>query len=294
MKTVVAIVVNYNAGAWLERSVSALLASRYPVQVYVVDNASVDNSLALVREKFADSANLHLVENKENLGFSAANNIVLNSASADYYVLINPDCIVETGTIGYMVESMDQDPQAGLAGTRILNEDGSAQKTSRRRFPTPENTFVKTLGLGRWFGEREKYANYDFGDQDDNGQKQYVEAISGAFMVVSQDALKQVGGLDEGYFMHCEDLDWCKRFWLHGHKVAFYPGSSVVHGKGGSSQSSPYRVNWHLHNGMLRFYKKFYRSEYPALVSGLVYCAVTGRYLLSNGKIFLGRLFGKR
>ena len=90
--------------------------------------------------------------------------------------------------------------------------------------------------------------------------------------------------------MHCEDLDWCKRVWLQGLKVAFYPNASVIHGKGKSSQSNPYRVNLYLHKGMLRFYKKFYRTQYGILTSALVYTGIGVRYCLSSVRIFLKRL----
>ena len=294
MKSVVVIVVNYNSGPWLERCVSSVLSSDYPLQLYIVDNASSDQSVDKCRSLLGQFENFHLIENQTNLGFAKANNLVLNTTKADYYVLINPDCMVEKETIGYLVGMMQQDHQVGLAGASISNEDGSPQKTSKRKFPTPENSFVRVLGLGRWFAGDSKFSDFDIGQASSTQGKEYVEAISGAFMVVSAEALNQVGGLDEGYFMHCEDLDWCKRVWLHGFKVAYYSAANVVHGKGKSSQSSPYRVNWYLHKGMLRFYRKFYRSHYSKIVSVLVYLGVSVRFCLTNVRIFLRRLFLKR
>ena len=299
MKTVVAIVVNYNSGLWLERCVESILSSDYDVDLYVVDNASSDDSLHKIKSISHDLEKLHLIENLDNLGFAKANNIVLNTTSADYYVLINPDCIIEKETIGFLVDQMQLDQQVGLAGVRILNEDGTPQKTSKRRFPTPENTLVRVLGLSKLFKNKEKYSDFDYGDKfeateiSNHNNKQFVEAISGAFMMVSSDALNHVGGLDEGYFMHCEDLDWCKRFWLHGYKVAFYSEAVITHVKGKSSQARPYRVNWYLHKGMLRFYRKFYRKHYGKLISTAVYLGIIGRYAATNFKIFLSKTFSR-
>lgn len=294
MKSVVVIVVNYNSGHWLEACVNSVLASDYPLQLYIVDNASTDHSLDKCKSLLARFDNLHLIENQRNLGFAKANNQVLNTTPAEFYVLINPDCMVEKGTIGYLVDSMLDDAQVGLAGARILNEDGSTQKTSKRKFPTPENSIFRMLRMNRWFSEKSKYSDFDLGGASAMQEGEYVEAISGAFMVISAQALDQVGGLDEGYFMHCEDLDWCKRIWLSGLKVAFYPAASVIHGKGKSSQSNPHRVNWHLHKGMLRFYKKFYRSEYGRTVSLLVYIGVGVRFCLTSMKIFLYRTINRQ
>ena len=290
MKSVVVIVVNYNSGHWLEACVNSVLASDYPLQLYIVDNASTDQSLDKCKSFLQKFDNLQVIENQNNLGFAKANNLILNTIQADYYVLLNPDCMVQKQTIGYLVGMMQQDNQVGLAGANILNEDGSAQKTSKRNFPTPENSFFRVLGLSRWFSKKSKYADFDIGQSPGTQDKEFVEAISGAFMVVSADALNQVGGLDEGYFMHCEDLDWCKRVWSHGLKVAFYPGASVVHGKGKSSQSNPYRVNWYLHKGMLRFYKKFYHGKYGKIVSVFVYLGICIRFCLMNVKIFFARI----
>jgi len=287
--------VNYNAGLWLERCIEAVLQSNYVIDLYVVDNASSDDSFQNIKDRYANSKNLHLIENKENLGFAKANNIVLNTTNADYYVLINPDCIVEPQTVGCLVNEMQLDQQVGLAGVKILNEDGTPQKTSKRRFPTPENTFTRTLGISHFFKNKEKFADFDYGDQSESEQsgKQFVEAISGAFMMVSQESLNHVGGLDEGYFMHCEDLDWCKRFWLHGYKVAHYPQVTVTHIKGKSSTTRPYRVNWYLHKGMLRFYRKFYRKHYGRIVSSFVYIGILGRYGVTNFKIFVNKIFSR-
>ena len=177
MKSVVVIVVNYNSGHWLEACVRSVLVSNYPLQLYIVDNASTDQSLDQCKLLHDRHDNLHLIENRENLGFAKANNLVLNTVQADFYVLINPDCKVQEQTIGHVVEMMCQDHQIGLAGASILNEDGTPQKTSKRKFPTPENSFVRMLGLSRWFSDDSKYSDFDLGQTSVMHDVEYVEAI---------------------------------------------------------------------------------------------------------------------
>jgi len=158
---------------------------------------------------------------------------------------------------------MNEDPTIGLASCRVLNEDGTLQTTCRRRFPTPWSAFVRMSQLGRMFKTSPKFADFDYGTSvNEDDPVETVEAISGAFMVARMEAVRQVGLLDEEYFMHCEDLDWCKRFELHNLKVAFVPCASVLHAKGVSSQSRPVGVLYTLHIGMNRFFDKFYQTEY--------------------------------
>ncbi len=280
-KSVTAVIVNYNSGEWLEKSVTSLLDSSMPLTVYVVDNHSRDGSVQAVRRIDAPGQ-IHIIENKENRGFAAANNQVLSEVESDYYVLINPDCTARRETVEKVVEAMEHDPGIGLASCLIRDPDGAIQKTCRRKFPTPWSGLVRTLGLDRVTRNNPVFANFDLGGQAPGEGVEYVEAVSGAFMVARGAAMRDVGVLDEDYFMHCEDLDWCMRYWKSGYKVAFVPGVEVVHAKGGSSSSNKWRVNWHLHRGMIRFYRKFYREKYPLAVMWLVFAGVGFRFLLKS------------
>lgn len=255
------IVVNYNSGKWLVRSVtSALEFSEGPVTV--VDNSSQDSSV-FDAQKQIENSRLHWQLNDKNIGFAAANNQVLEQIESEYAVLMNPDCELNSNSLRPIIEQMSKDTAIGLASCRILNEDGSLQITCRRRFPTPWSAFVRMTKLNRLFPNNPKFSDFDYGDRVDVSKVvEHVEAVSGAFMVARMAAVKQVGVLDEGYFMHCEDLDWCKRFELSGWKVAFVPAASVVHAKGVSTKSRPIGVLYTLHTGMNRFIDKFYRTEY--------------------------------
>jgi len=170
-----------------------------------------------------------------------------------------------------ILDAFEQDETIGLASCRILNEDGSLQATCKRRFPTPASALARMLQLHRLFSGSGKFENFDYGNTaKENDGIEYVEAVSGAFMVVRKTALQEVGLLDEEYFMHCEDLDWCKRFEQCGWKVAFVSEASVMHAKGISSASRPIQVLRTLHAGMDRFFDKYYQSDYSWLTRKIV------------------------
>lgn len=255
------IIVNYNAGDWLQRSVGSAL-DYSDGGVTVVDNLSHDSSVTDARVVF-DNIRLEWQLNDQNIGFAAANNQVLKGLECDYAVLMNPDCEINQDSLTHILAAMQLDSKIGLASCRILNQDGTLQTTCRRRFPTPWSALVRILKLDRLFPNDPKFSNFDYADGlDANSPVEQIEAISGAFMVARMSAVRQVGLLDEDYFMHCEDLDWCKRFELNHWKVAMVPAAAVTHAKGVSSESRPLRVLYTLHIGMSRFFDKFYQAEY--------------------------------
>lgn len=300
------VIINYNAGEWLLRCLNSVAELDEVDHVYVVDNASRDISLDLIQpilDQFPEQ--FSLIQNQENVGFAAANNQVLHqycdaqlgnnqllhdkpshdkaiallaekSKNSDYVLLLNPDCEMNESVLPAMLEAFEKQPQLGLAGCVIHNEDGSLQKTCRRLFPTPMTALTRMLQLQRLGLAK----NFDLGDQALPETFTTIEAISGAFMMVRVSAMQEVGILDEAYFMHCEDLDWCKRFAMKKWQVGFVPTASVVHAKGVSSKSRPVGVLWTLHKGMLRFFDKFYREQYSFLTHILVKIGVLVSFLL--------------
>jgi GT2 family glycosyltransferase len=282
------IIVNYNAGDWLQRSVKSALNFSQG-KVTVVDNASSDSSVSETQSIIQDTR-LEWQLNDLNLGFAAANNQVLDSLEEDIAILMNPDCELNQDTLNAILTPMQVDSGIGMASCRILNEDGSLQASCRRRFPTPWSAFVRLLRLNRLFPNNPKFANFDYGDQIlCDAPIEMVEAISGAFMVVRREALQQVGSLDEHYFMHCEDLDWCKRFELANWKVAFVPEAEVIHAKGVSSKSRPIRVLYTLHTGMNRFFDKFYKQEYSLPLRAFVKLGIAGSFVLRAAKTLVSK-----
>jgi GT2 family glycosyltransferase len=275
--TISAVIVNYNGGTLLGRCVQSVLNSaRTSIErVIISDNASTDGSLQILREEVHDDR-VQIIENGDNIGFAAANNRALPSATGDYFLFVNPDCVLDTATVARMIEVMQQNPQAGMAGCLLCNPDGSEQRGGRRRLPTPSTALERVVKWNRLFPARQ--SGFDLAGTPLPAAPVEVEAISGAFMFVRKTALDAVGAMDEGYFLHCEDLDWCMRFKLAGWKILFVPDVRVTHAQGSSSRNTPVAVEYHKHRGMLRYFRKFHRSRYPLALFCLVTLAVWLRF----------------
>ena len=269
------VIVNYNAGEMLLESVAH--AHQHAQQVIVVDNASSDNSIAALRKEFSKTL---IISNEKNLGFATACNQGARAANGSHLLFLNPDCILEPEAVSTLVEAAHSSEDVGMVGGLLTNPDGSEQGGGRRAIPTPWRSFVKAFGLSL-LGKRypKLFSDFALHNQPLPDRPLEVEAISGACMLIRRDALQEVGLLDEGYFMHCEDLDWCMRFRRKGWKILFVPDARMVHHKGYCSKSRPIFVEWNKHKGMMRFYNKFFRHQYPGLLMGLVAVAVWIRFV---------------
>jgi GT2 family glycosyltransferase len=277
-----AVIVNYNAGPLLLQSVQPLLARPTIGLVVVSDNASSDGSLDPLRSLFRRDhlkARILLQSNHANLGFGRACNIGYTLTQAPYILFINPDCIAQPGSVERLLNVLEQHPDMGMVGPLILNPDGSEQAGARRTTPSVGRAFIKAFGLSRLA------ARFSGGPGDFNLDSTAlptepidVDAISGACMLVRRSAIEQVGLFDEGYFMHCEDLDWCMRFRLAGWRVVFVPDAVVMHEKGVSSRSRPVFVEWHKHRGMARYYRKFFTDRYPIVLMPIVLAGIWARF----------------
>ena len=276
MSRVSVIIVNYNAGEMLQQCVALVLASDVPVEVLVCDNASTDDSLHLLQQRFPQ---IQIQRNGRNLGFATAVNQGLARASGDTLLLLNPDCLVQPDTLSQMLKAVAGKPGWGMAGCRILNPDGTEQRGCRRRLPTLGNSTRKALG------RQSDTEGMDLHQQELPHDILSVEAISGAFMLINPQALRDVGGMDEGYFLHCEDLDWCKRFHDKGWDILFVPWVSILHHQGHCSQAQPLRVEWHKHQGMARYYRKFLKSDHSLLTAVAVHLGIYGRFLLKAARL---------
>lgn len=281
-----AIIVNYNAGSFLQDCVVSLLNCPMTVEVIVVDNHSTDGSL----EAILELPDVRVIRNPANRGFAVACNMGLGIANSDYLLFLNPDCSLPSDTLLKLLEPMRADGKAGMAGGLLLNPDGSEQSGGRRNTPTPWRAFVRAFGLNRlakfW---PSLFADLNQISQPLPDRPVEVEAISGACMLVKHEAIEQVGIWDEGYFLHCEDLDWCLRFRQHGWKILFVPSAPVIHAAGTCSRSRPLFVEWHKHRGMLRFYKKFFKKQYPGLLWWLVVLGIWLRFV-SVSMYFVAKL----
>lgn len=271
------IVVNYNAGPLLTACVRTALPQ--VSEVLVVDNASSDSSVEGFARQVADEPRLKILRNDANLGFAAACNIGFSQAKGDFVLFLNPDCRLDEAAVLELLRALQADAAVGMVGGLLVNPNGSEQGGGRRAVPTPWRSFVRAFGLGR-FAKRWPKLFFDFylHKQPLPDRPIEVEAISGACMLVKREVVDDVGLWDEGYFLHCEDLDWCMRFRQKGWKILFVPSARVTHTLGACSRTRPIFVEWHKHKGMMRFYRKFFRHQYPSVLMALVAVGVWLRF----------------
>jgi hypothetical protein len=296
MTSVSAIIVNFNAGPMLCGTIRALLDSPSVGEVIVVDNASDDDSLDAIDRMNGLPARLIIVRNDHNLGFSKACNIgISKTGHSDFLLFLNPDCLMAPGALHTLTSALTTCPKGGMAGPMLLNPDGSEQAGGRRAVPTPWRSFVRIFGLSR-LGKRypKLFSDFVLNREAVPEGPVGVEAISGACMLVKREALEDIGPMDEKYFLHCEDLDWCMRFHQRGWKILFVPGARAIHHQGTCSESRPLFVEWHKHRGMVRFYEKFFRHQYPGILLWMVKAGVWIRFSLLSvyygAKAIRGRL----
>ncbi|MRR15261.1 MAG: glycosyltransferase family 2 protein [Deltaproteobacteria bacterium] len=280
MPSACAIIVNYDAGPFLKQVVNSVLCSQAVRKVIVVDNHSTDQSMDEAEWIAVSQSRLTCIRNQENLGFAKACNIgVAAAGESEYLLFLNPDCLMEENALETLLAFMASSPETGMAGPLLLNPDGTEQAGGRRAIPTPWRAFVRAFGLSK-LGERypRLFSDFLLHQQPLPERPMEVEAISGSCMLVRREAIKDIGLLDEGYFVHCEDLDWCTRFRRGKWKIMFVPDASVIHYKGVCSKGRPLWVEWHKHRGMIRFYQKFFRHRYPGMLMWIVALGVWMRF----------------
>ncbi len=283
------IIVNYNSGDHLTECVRSVLPFCH--DIIIVDNDSHDSSLNACRNKFPGNEELHYLTNSTNLGFAVACNQGFTQVKHDLILFLNPDCQLQERALVNLRKAFQINVQIGMVGGLLIYPDGTEQAGGRRSVPTPWRSFVRALGLNklapRWPRLFEDFVLHlqplpEFPTE--------VEAISGACMMVKREAVADVGLWDEGYFLHCEDLDWCMRFCQKGWTIMFVPDAPVVHHKGGCSQKRPIFIEWHKHKGMIRFYRKFFRQQYPGILMWLVTVGVWSRFVVLSGMHLLKRI----
>ena len=272
------VIVSFNSGPLLTDCVRSVLASDVTLRVILSDNGSSDGSVDATAKALAGDPRLRIQLHGANLGFAAAANAGLGLTVAPWILFLNPDCVLGEDTLRRMLAVVTQRPEVGLAGCLLRNPDGSEQRGCRRREPTPQRSLSRVLHFNHVVPHGVRLQGVDMIDEPVPRKPVAVDAISGAFMLARREAIDRVGPLDEGYFLHCEDLDWCRRFRDAGYTVLFVPQVRVVHHKGISSRGRQVRVEWHKHRGMLRYYAKFFSPVYPRPLSWLVHGLVWTRF----------------
>jgi N-acetylglucosaminyl-diphospho-decaprenol L-rhamnosyltransferase len=252
-------------------------AGARPRRVTVVDSGSAEEVPAMVEREFPW---VELIR-RGNIGFAAANNLVLRREDYEFVLLLNPDTELRDGTLGACIDRLDADPGIGMVGCKLVLPDGRLDHAAKRSFPTPLSALAHFTGIGRSERAPEELRRYRAPQlgEDEPGP---VDAVNGAFMMVRTQAVRDVGLLDEGYWLYMEDLDWCYRFWRRGWAVFYEPAGVALHVKGGSSGARRgFRQELAFHRGMGRFYRKFYAPERSPLLSAAVYFGIGLKLLVS-------------
>jgi GT2 family glycosyltransferase len=281
------VIVNYNVKYFLEQCLySVFKALRdIPSEVFVVDNNSVDGSVALIREKFPQ---VRLIQNTENTGFSSANNQALRLASGEYVLLLNPDTVVQEDTFQRMLQFMDAHPDAGAAGIKMLDGKGNFLPESKRGLPTPMVAFYKIFGLSKLFPNSKRFGHYHLSYLDKNSTHP-VDVLSGAFMFIRKSALDKAGLLDEDFFMYGEDIDLSYRLTKAGYRNYYFAGSSIIHYKGESTKKGSVNYVRMFYRAMAVFARKHFSRA--RLFIFFIYAAISARAAAAVAFRVISRLF---
>lgn len=281
------VIVNYNTSALLKDCLLSVQQSEghYALKTCVVDNASADDSVAMVLANFPD---VHVIASPKNGGFAKANNMGLRyfgfgeggKTSPRYALLLNPDTKLPPEALSTMIAFMDATPQAGAVGPKLVLQDGSLDYACRRSFPTPKVSFYRMTGLSSLFPKHPEFGRYNMTFLDPD-QFTEVDSVVGAFMLVRAEAIAQAGLMDETYFMYGEDIDWAYNIKKHGWKIFYNPAATVLHIKRASSKHSP-RAQVEFYRAMQIFYQKYYAETTPFWLHWLITLGIRSKWVLAD------------
>jgi GT2 family glycosyltransferase len=292
MPSLAIVIVSYNTRDLLRACLRSIEgSSTCALDIWVVDNASGDGSAAMVRAEFA---HVHVIDSPRNGGYAYANNLALREVmgnrswvlgesdpapstqhpAPDYVLLLNPDTVVPPGALDALASFMEAHADVGACGPRLLLGDGSLDVACRRSFPTPEIAFYRMTGLARLFPHSPRFGRYNMTYLDPELQT-VVDAVVGACMLVRGQVVREVGLLDEAYFMYGEDLDWAYRIKQYGWKIMYLPSMVVHHYKRASSRQRPFPSIRAFYDAMRVFHRKHYAATTPAPLNALIELGIT-------------------
>lgn len=282
------VIVNYNVKEFLANLLTSVDKARgnLVLETFVVDNDSSDGSISYLRRRFP---HVTFIENRENVGFGRANNQAIQTATGKYTLLINPDTLIEEDTLRVMFEHMENHPNTGAAGCKILNPDGTFADESRRTIPTPWKALGKVLGLATLFPQSKMLAGYYMNWLDENTPSE-VPVISGSFMFFRTDVLKELDGFDERFFMYGEDIDLCYRLSQTGKVIDYVPSTSIIHYKGESTKKDNIDYIIIFNKALYQFFEKHYSYSYTLLFRMIIVSGIVIRGIIGYAKTLLKRV----
>ncbi len=302
MPSLAIVIVSYNTCDLLRACLRSIEENNahHALTVWVVDNASTDGSAAMVRAEFPTT---RLIVSPRNGGFAYANNLAIRAildaadqegaAGADYIMLLNPDTIALRGALDGLIEYMETHPDAGACGPKLVLPDGSLDLACRRAFPTPEVAFYRMIGLSRLFPRHPRFARYNLTYLDEDCETE-VDSVVGACMLVRTGVVREVGLLDETFFMYGEDLDWAYRIKQYGWRIMYVPSVTVYHHKRASSSQRPAQTIRWFYDAMRIFHRKHFAATTPALLNAAIETGITLKEYLSLGSNLLRPPVGRR
>lgn len=266
------IIVNYNVRYFLDQCLSSVFTAKknIPVEIFVVDNNSVDGSMEMLREKYPSVTR---IENKENAGFSKANNQAIIQSKGEFILLLNPDTVLEEETFEKCLRFMDAHPEAGGLGVKMIDGKGNFLPESKRGLPTPAVAFYKIFGLSSLFPKSKTFGQYHLGHLDDE-KIHPVDVLSGAFMLLRKSAIEKTGMLDESFFMYGEDIDLSYRITKAGYRNYYFPETRIIHYKGESTKKGSVNYVFVFYKAMIIFARKHFSEKNAKTLSLLIHTAI--------------------
>ncbi len=257
------IIVNYNVRDLLEQCINSIIkaSKNLKVEIIVVDNNSYDGSVELLRSKFSSNSSIRIIECQVNLGFAKANNLGAKEARGEYFLILNPDTILQEDTLEKSLEFYKSNPKIGALTCKLILPSGKLDLACRRSFPTPSVAVYRILGLSRIFRRSRTFGKYNltFLSEDETYE---VDSIVGAFMFMRKSIYDSLNGFDEDYFMYGEDLDLCYRIKQAGYKNYYFHETSIIHYKGESTKKSSLSYVSNFYGAMQIFVKKNLKTRF--------------------------------
>lgn len=273
------IIVNYNTKQLTLDCIASIYASTttYSYEIILIDNHSSDATVEAVEQQFPQ---VKVIRNTTNTGFAKANNQGMQIASGRYVLLLNSDTVVQPDTFQTMLLFMEEHPEIGASGCKVILPDGSLDKACKRGFPTPSASFYYAFGISKLFPKNPRFNQYQLGHLDPN-ESYPVDCLVGAFMLVRSEVILEIGGLDETFFMYGEDIDWCYRIKQAGWGIYYYSHTYIVHYKGGSAKRRPRKIIYEFHRAMWVFHRKHYHRHTHFFINIAVYSGIVLKLFLS-------------
>jgi GT2 family glycosyltransferase len=283
------VIVNYNVKYFLEQCLHSVKKAMegLETEVFVVDNNSVDGSCSHIRERFPW---VKLIENRENVGFSKANNQAIRVSTGKYVLLLNPDTVVEEDTFRKCFRFMEEHDDAGALGVKMIDGSGHFLPESKRAFPTPWVAFYKIFGLSRLFPRSKKFGKYHLGYLPGDTTNK-IEVLAGAFMFLRRAALDKVGLLDEDYFMYGEDIDLSYRIIRGGFDNYYFPEAIIIHYKGESTKKGSLNYVLVFYNAMIIFARKHFSTRNARYYSFVINLAIYLRASMAVARRFVKKIY---